>query len=120
MHRAGADPNNVQMSDVLCDFCHRAWTDDVAMIEGHHGSCICGNCLTIAYTELVMHEQNSTGDDFACTMCLETGEDREAMNRSEPGWRSPMYSEAAICRRCVKLAAGALTKDKESGWNKPK
>lgn len=44
-------------------------------------------------------------------MCLE--------ERTEPGYRSPSHPEALICERCVKLAAGALVRDKESGWKRP-
>jgi hypothetical protein len=120
MRKPGTDENNVQMSDVLCDFCQREWTEDTPMIEGHRGSCICGKCLSIAYSEVVLHGQNSAGEDFACRLCLETGKDRAALKRgSEPGWQSPADPEAAICRRCIKLAAGAMAKDENSGWKRP-
>ncbi len=120
MRKPGIDENNVQMSDVLCDFCHREWTEDLPMVEGHQGSCICGRCLTVAYTEVVLNQTNSAGDEYKCTMCLEREIDRQALNRSgEPGWQSPMYSEAVICRRCIKLAAGTLHKDKDFAWTKP-
>ena len=52
MRRPGTDENDVKMSDVLCDFCHRAWTEDVPMIEGHRGSCICARCLTVASSSI--------------------------------------------------------------------
>ena len=35
MQRPGTDPENVEMSDILCDFCLRAWTKDRPMVEGH-------------------------------------------------------------------------------------
>jgi hypothetical protein len=120
MRKPETDENDVQMSDVLCDYCGREWTEALAMIEGHRGSCICGNCLAIAYREVVLNNVNSAGDDYACTMCLESGKDRAALQRTgEAGWRSPVHDEKAICRRCVKLAAGALTRDAESGWRRP-
>jgi len=120
MRKPGTDENNVQMSDVLCDFCHREWTEDIPMIEGHHGSCICGRCLTVAYSEVVVNQANAAPEDFACTLCLEGPEDREAMDRpSEHGWQSPMYPDAAVCRRCIKQGAGALHKDKDTAWSKP-
>lgn len=119
MRRPGTDESNVQMSDVLCDFCHREWSEAEPMIEGHRGSCICGKCLTMAYRQIILHEAGAS-EEFKCTMCLEEGNDRKALNRSgEPGWRSPMYEDAAICRRCIKLAAGALHKSKEFSWQKP-
>ena len=122
MRKPGTDENNVQMSDVLCDFCRGEWTEDVPMVEGHHGSCICGNCLTLAYAEVVASAGGvgSALPGFSCRMCLESGKDRAALNRSdEHGWASPLDSEACICRRCIKQAAGALVKDAGSEWKKP-
>ena len=120
MRKPGTDENNVQTSDVLCDFCHAEWTEDRPMLEGHQGSCICGNCLSIAYREVILHRDNPAGDAYRCVMCLESEKDRAAINRAgEAGWRSPMYDEAAICQRCIKLASGALHKDRDSGWKKP-
>ena len=120
MRKPGTDENNVQMSDVLCDFCRREWTEDVPMVEGHHGSCICGNCLTLAYAEVVGSGTGSAPNGYDCRMCLEGGKDREALERGdEHGWASPLDPEACICRRCIKQAAGALVKDVGSGWKKP-
>ncbi|MEY4827005.1 MAG: ClpX C4-type zinc finger, partial [Planctomycetota bacterium] len=31
--------------DFLCDFCGRDWTHAAPFVEGHHGACICGECL---------------------------------------------------------------------------
>ena len=113
MRKPGTDENSVQMSDVLCDFCHREWTEDVAMIEGHQGSCLCGNCLRLAYAEVVVNGGNTAPSEYQCPMCLEASRDREAMDRAgEPGWRSPLYEEAVICRRCIELAAKAIDKQK--------
>ncbi len=120
MRKSGTDANNVQMSDVLCDFCQRQWTEDVPMLEGHHGSCICGKCLSVAYADVVLNGTNTAPAEYSCPMCLETTEDRAATDRdNEPGWPSPLRDEAVICKRCIELAANALTKDKESGWTKP-
>lgn len=120
MRKPGTDESNVQMSDVLCDFCHRQWTRDIPMVEGHHGSCICGKCLTVAYTEVVVYERSAAPPDFKCTLCLEDADDRAAMNRpSEAGWQSPLHPEAAVCRRCLKQSAGVLHKDPDTDWTKP-
>ena len=120
MRKPGTDENNVQMSDVLCDFCHGQWAEAVPMIEGHQGSCICAKCLTVAYTEVVVNKHDSAPSDFKCPMCLESRTDRAALNRAdEPGWQSPVNSEAVVCRRCIKLAAGALQKDKDFAWKRP-
>lgn len=111
MRKPGTNEDNVQMTDVLCDFCHAEWTEDLPLIEGHHGSCVCGKCLTLAYTDVVLNDQNSGPAGYKCTMCLE--------NREDPAWQSPAYPEAVVCRRCIKLAAGALHKDKDFAWSKP-
>lgn len=120
MRKPGTDEDNVQMTDVLCDFCHREWTEDVPMIEGHHGSCICARCLTLAYTDVVLNGNDTSPAEYKCPMCLEAESDRAATGRGdEPGWQSPVHEEAVICRRCVKLAAASLDKDKDFGWQKP-
>jgi hypothetical protein len=116
MRKPGVDPNNVQMSDVLCDFCLREWTEDVLFIEGHQGSCICGPCLTQAWGDLASG-RCAPADDYLCPMCREKNEDRAALGRAdEPGWQG---AHAAICQRCMQLAATALEKDPESGWRRP-
>ena len=124
MRKPGIDENNVQMTDVLCDFCQREWAEDIPMIEGHQGSCICGNCLTLAYSQVVLHGQDSdsSGDekDWQCPLCLETSEDRKALDRAdEQCWHSPIRAEAVVCRRCIKLAAGALHSNSDEEWKKP-
>ncbi len=118
MRKPGTDEHNVQMSDVLCDLCRREWTEDVPMVEGHHGSCICGRCVTVAYAEVVLHGAHRARIGYECPMCLEGDGDREATDRGgEPGWPGP--SEAVICRRCIELAARSLEKDRDSGWKRP-
>lgn len=120
MRKPGTDESNVQMSDVLCDFCHSEWTDQSPMVEGHQGSCICGKCLTIAFVEVIQQGNNTAPAGFKCVMCLEAGADREALRRrDEPGWQSPLYPDASICRRCIKQSAGVLQKEKEMGWTRP-
>lgn len=111
MRKPGTNPDNVQMSDVLCDFCHAEWVEELPLIEGHQGSIVCGKCLTVAYTQVVIGALSSARAGYKCTMCLE--------ERPDIGWESPVYPEATICKRCINLAAGALSKDKESGWTRP-
>lgn len=111
MRKPGTDPENVLMSDVLCDFCHTEWTEELPLIEGHQGSIVCGKCVSVAYTQVVLHAQNSARPGYKCTMCLE--------ERPDIAWESPMYPDAIICKRCINLAAGALSKDKSTGWTRP-
>lgn len=98
----------------LCDFCHQPWSMDRAMVEGHRGSLICANCLSISYTELVHLKLGSPVESTdTCVLCLESG-------RDDPHWRSPMYSDALACRRCIKQSAGVLHKDSDIDWQKPR
>ena len=121
MRKPGTDPENVRMNEVLCDFCHREWTADEPMIEGHHGSCLCGRCLTVAYTEVILGGHDTAPAEYKCPMCLEERQDREALGRGgEPGWRSPLDEQAVICKRCIDLAARSLDKDKNWDWEAPK
>ncbi len=111
MRREGTDENNVQMSDVLCDFCRRAWTHDLPVIEGHRGSIMCGHCLAAAYTAVVLGGDSTGPPGYTCTMCLEQRPDR--------GWRSPAFPDAVVCERCLNLAATALEKDRDWNWRRP-
>ena len=110
MRRDGCDPMNVQMSDVLCDFCAREWSDALQMVEGHQGSCICGDCLAAAFRALVLDAPAAPPAPVRCTLCLE--------DRGEPGW-SGSSPKATACRRCVRQSAAVLAKDPDSGWRKP-
>ncbi|MEN0019973.1 MAG: hypothetical protein AAF747_03710 [Planctomycetota bacterium] len=111
MRKPGTNEADVRMSDVLCDFCHREWADDVPMIEGHQGACICGGCLRFAFSALMLERMDMRADKPMCTMCRE--------QRDEAMWQSPMHAEAWVCRRCVKLASGVLHKDADWDWERP-
>jgi len=81
------------------------------LIEGHHGSHLCGECLSLAYLAIVHEGKSDHQPEQACTMCLEAREDES--------WRSPEFSDAVLCRRCVKQSATALEKDKDYTWKRP-
>jgi|SRR5678815_724 hypothetical protein len=111
MQRTGADPENMQASDFLCDFCGKEWDGESPVVEGHRGSLICGECLAAAYQTVVLARSSSAPAGYACTLCLE--------NRSDPGWASPTRQEAAACQRCIKQSAAVLAKNKDYNWVKP-
>jgi len=121
MYREGTDDGDVQMSDVLCDFCHRPWTEDVPFIEGHRGAMICARCLEVAFVELESGDPSHiTTGDYLCRMSRESEQDRIALRRAgEPGWRSPVDPEAVVCRKVVRMAAATLQKDPDFKWQKP-
>ena len=109
MRRPDCDPNDVRMSDVLCDFCGREWSDALPMVEGHQGACICGDCLREAYRALVLAEPPA-GEPARCTLCLE--------ERADPSWESGRGPGRA-CRRCIRQSAAVLQKDAGTGWRRP-
>ncbi len=110
MHNTDASGNE----HFACDFCHQPWSDSRPMVEGHQGSLICSNCLSIAYSETVHLNQGSpTTQDEKCLLCLEN-------NRQGPHWRSPMFNESIACIRCLKQSAGVLQKDPDFQWQKPR
>ena len=111
MQRDGANPEDMQVSDFICDFCHRPWDGTFPMVEGHQGSLICGNCLKIAYTETVLMKAHTAPAGATCTMCLE--------ERPDAMWQSPQHEEACVCTRCLKQGAGRLHKDPDWAWKKP-
>ncbi len=97
----------------VCDFCAQPWREDRPMVEGHRGSLICANCLSIAYTEALHLKLGApVGKDEKCVLCLEHG-------RDERHWRSPVRDEAIACLRCIKQSAGVLHKDPDIEWTKP-
>lgn len=103
------DPTKTGNEFFVCDFCRRHWATDRPMVEGHQGSLICGPCLTTAYATVVNPAQGDAG--ARCTMCLEA--------RPDNHWASPAHPDARICARCIRQAAGTLSKDTESGWMRP-
>ena len=116
MHRPGTNPDDVEPSDILCDFCERPWSEEIPFVEGHQGSCICGNCLTVAWAAVIQgglddSPEHDEENPWTCTMCLE--------HRKDPAYQSPLREAALICRRCIRLSARALDTDPDHPWAKP-
>lgn len=111
MHRPGADPMDMQVSDFLCDFCHRVWDGAFPMVEGHQGALICDRCLEAAFRELVLARSSSAPQPYTCTLCLE--------ERTQAGWSSPMIEEKCACLRCINQAAVRLERDEDWEWTRP-
>lgn len=110
MHRPGTNPDDVQLEDILCDFCGvAAWSQGRPCVEGHHGSIICGSCLSVAWVELV-NLGGGTEGPAQCALCL--------VERDGPVWTGAR-GEAFACRRCVKQSAGVLHKSTDWDWRKP-
>lgn len=118
MYRPGTDPQHVQMSDVLCDYCETPWREDLPLVEGHRGAVICGECLAAAYAAVVLRTPGAAtssgggepGQRCECRLCLE--------RRPPPVWVSPRTGVPA-CRRCIEQAAGVLERDRDYAWRRP-
>lgn len=96
-----------------CDFCLSPWSEDLAMVEGHRGSIICGRCLSVAYAELIhLKSDRMVQPGEKCLLCLEE-------ERPEPHWESPTREGVLACKRCIKQSAGVLHKDRDIAWSKP-
>jgi len=110
MRKEGIDEENAQMSDFLCDYCGTEWTEDLAMIEGHKGSIICGVCLREAFRQVIVLGQNNAEEGYSCNLCL--------LTKAEPAWKSSATA-ATICAWCINRSGGMVAKDSDSGWKKP-
>ena len=89
------------------------------MVEGHQGSCICGDCLAAAWQSVINADlddalpPNPEGSEpsWKCALCLEAREDA--------AFRSPIREEAFACERCIRMAGRILGKDADSDWKRP-
>lgn len=91
------DPDGIVL---LCDFCRRDWDGQEAMIEGHHGSILCLECMKLA-----LAGQTTGGEKFKCTLCL-----RFNIPPTLPHWQNPAHPEAILCQECLYQAARAFSK----------
>ena len=107
MQRTAADGGII----ISCDFCGTDWDQILPMIEGHHGSVICLDCL-----KRVLAQASSGDARFRCVMCL-----REQLPAEMLRWRPTKVQEhanpqATICGDCARQAAVAFSKDKDVDW----
>lgn len=103
---------------ISCDFCGTDWdpydeTQSRPMIEGHHGSVICLECVKMALREMTPGE-----GPFFCTLCR-----HEDLPADLPRWRHPhassspgLNAEATACQPCINQAAGRFSKDPDVKW----
>jgi len=112
MHRQGCDPENMDAQDFLCDFCERCYAPDRPMVEGHRGSLICGQCLSVAFAALWYAKTGlEAPKGEVCMLCL--------AENGDPIWRSPLREEKFVCKRCAKQSAVMFERDPDSGWKRP-
>lgn len=108
-------PDNLVI--ISCDFCGDDWDEVKPMIEGHHGSIICLECLKAA-----LEEADENASRFECTMCLrDLGAEMKRYRPSRsadaalPQGANP---HAAICIDCINQAAGTFSKDPDVDWKR--
>lgn len=95
---------------ISCDFCGLDWDEVIPMIEGHHGSVLCLECLKKA-----LAEKAPAVVKVDCTLCLQPKE--EGVVVWTPSNRSPAANPRAMaCDPCLKQAAGTFSKDKDIDW----
>lgn len=109
------DENNMVI--ISCDFCGADWDEVLPMIEGHHGSILCLECLKAA-----VDAQTPVKEKFQCTLCLRQKE------AGTPHWRPQREAgaalpeganeHAAVCADCIEQAAGAFSKDEDVDWSR--
>ncbi len=91
------EPDGIVIS---CDFCGVDWDGQAAMVEGHHGSVLCLDCMKLAL------DYSFTGDGpYRCVLCL-----REALPASLPRWRHEGRPDTLVCQDCVHQAAKAFSR----------
>ena len=96
---------------ISCDFCGTDWDQVKPMIEGHHGSVICADCLRVAVDSAAVRPGR-----HVCTMCIrdDLPEDMEKWIPSPlPDRANP---QASICVECIRQADGAFRRDPDVEW----
>lgn len=91
---------------ISCDFCGTDWDEVRPMIEGHHGSVLCLECLKVA-----IHQAASGEGKYRCTLCL-----RENIPATLPRWSNPARPAACACEECLIQAAKAFSRDPDVDW----
>ena len=105
------DPEGIVL---LCDFCQRDWDGVEPMIEGHHGSILCLECLKLALkdqTQTAAVGPAWTDGKFKCTLCL-----RFNIPASLAHWSNPAHPDAIVCQECIIQAAKAFSRNKDVPW----
>ncbi|MCE9589871.1 MAG: ClpX C4-type zinc finger protein [Planctomycetes bacterium] len=91
---------------ISCDFCGTDWDEVRPMIEGHHGSVICLDCLKLAVVQAAPAEGK-----YSCPLCL-----RDNIPATLPRWSHPSHPNAIACEECIHQAARAFHKDPDVDW----
>ena len=91
---------------IFCDFCRRDWDGQEAMIEGHHGSILCMQCMKQAIIEQAVGEGK-----YKCNLCL-----RFNIPPELPRWSHADHPEGIVCQECLYQAARTFSRTPGLGW----
>ena len=95
---------------ISCDFCGVDWDEVIPMVEGHHGSILCLDCL-----KLGLAKNAPQAEPFQCTLCLQHRIASTAAYRPSP--LAPTANpNAYACISCIKQTARAFDKDPDIDW----
>jgi len=97
---------------IACDFIGVDWDEQIPMIEGHRGSVISLEALTLAIEQAVPAIESAE-----CTMCLRSLEPPEKL------WRHPdppanANTDAVICWDCIQQADRSFAQDSDIDWQR--
>lgn len=97
------DPEGIVL---VCDFCRRDWDGQEPMIEGHHGSILCLECLKTALRDQNTQPGPDADGKYKCTLCL-----RFNMPAALPHWSNAAFPEAIVCQECLYQAARTFSRN---------
>ena len=85
------------------------------MIEGHHGSVVCLECVKVALDQV-----RPAPDQFNCTLCLRDGLPEDLPRWSPDPRPAAANPQAIACADCIQQAARAFHRDQDVDWSMPK
>ncbi len=88
----------------------KPWDGQFPLVEGHRGSLISGDCLTLAYRFVVLEEQTASSPATPAPCASKNG---------DRCWQSSRLPGGHHLLRCIRQGATKLHKDEDWDWTKP-
>ncbi|MDH3583067.1 MAG: hypothetical protein OER86_02500 [Phycisphaerae bacterium] len=101
---------------ISCDFCGTDWdafdqSSSRPMVEGHHGSVLCLECLRAG-----LEEMSEPAGSYKCALCLQELDAACWSHPDPPAGAAGLNPGAVACRACLRQAAGRFNKDPDVAW----
>ena len=96
---------------ISCDFCGEDWDEVKPMIEGHHGSVVCLECLKAA-----LERVRPAPGGFRCTLCLREDLPETLFRWSHDPRPAAANPQSIVCADCIQQAARTFHRDKDVDW----